>query len=431
MPKKTPAQLAAAVSEKEEAKMQAAAEALARRGKGKKKSPMMSTGYMAVAACSAVMLLAVILAALPDGRRKGSNSATVHSLSFDSENFSTFASPFFKGWTYDDVKYGLDGVALQGQEFLGMAGAIQRCEDESGLEGGVLPANYDARKAHPSCVGEVYNAGNCSSGYATAAASSLSSRFCIAEPDKYGSLRLSPQQILSCDKKSKGCDGGGADSVWAYLQRRGLYPEECVPFANGAKAACKTDCPESRKMKAISHCVMGGEKQIKREIYNRGPIVGAIFVKDDFLVYGKGVYSPTDDSIQQRGADGEAIMQAVTVVGWGKADGIKYWTVKNSWGAEWGEEGYARVAVQTVLHEGYAVVGHPSTEEAQKALAEKKEKDALAKEEAKKERAARDERIAEKQKQRMEEARAAKEAAGEEEFELDDGDDGEEEEVEA
>ena len=96
----------------------------------------MSTGYIAVAACGAVTLLAVILAALPDGRRKGSNSATVHSLSFDSENFSTFASPFFKGWTYDDVKYGLDGVALQGQEFLGMAGAIQRCEDESGLEGG-------------------------------------------------------------------------------------------------------------------------------------------------------------------------------------------------------------------------------------------------------------------------------------------------------
>ena len=38
---------------------------------------------------------------------------------------------------------------------------------------------------------------------------------------------------------------------------------------------------------------------------------------------------------------------SVTVLGYGMAedmDGSLYWRIKNSWGAEWGEEGYMRLA---------------------------------------------------------------------------------------
>jgi len=57
-----------------------------------------------------------------------------------------------------------------------------------------------------------------------------------------------------------------------------------------------------------------------------------------FQHYFNGII--TDDTC------GVALDHAVLAVGYGVEDGTEYYLVRNSWGADWGEEGYVRIGIQ-------------------------------------------------------------------------------------
>lgn len=84
----------------------------------------------------------------------------------------------------------------------------------------------------------------------------------------------------------------------------------------------------------------GNERRLKEAVAKIGPIAVAIDASHpSFQFYKGGVY------YEPLCASGR-MDHGVLVVGYGtdEATGMDYWLVKNSWGTEWGENGYIRMA---------------------------------------------------------------------------------------
>jgi hypothetical protein len=92
------------------------------------------------------------------------------------------------------------------------------------------------------------------------------------------------------------------------------------------------------KIKADAPQDQGTELDIRRDIYHWGPVTSGFTVHDDFMAWdGKtGVY-------KWDGAIGEQGGHAIVIVGWGNEDGTDFWWVQNSWGTEWGVNGFFRI----------------------------------------------------------------------------------------
>jgi len=78
-----------------------------------------------------------------------------------------------------------------------------------------------------------------------------------------------------------------------------------------------------------------GEADMMQEIYQRGPIACAIAIPQAFRNYTGGVFEDTTGAMEKT--------HEISVVGYGVENGKKYWLVRNSWGTQWGEQGFAKV----------------------------------------------------------------------------------------
>jgi len=255
------------------------------------------------------------------------------------------SNKFFEGTTLSDAK------KLVSSTFASHSNLARCSTDDSKA----TPSSFDYRTQWKSCVLPVRNQENtCGSGYAIAVAQTASERMCIASKAQQ-LVNLSAQELLSCDSNNSGCKSGFLNNSADYLKATGLVDETCLPYQ--LDTTCDKMCAEPKRHKIEGYCILFGEEDIKREIVKNGPVVSVTTVHTDFLTYKSGVYVKGEEVPKFQGYHG------IKIIGWGVENGSelepnsgnKYWIVQNSWGEDWGENGYARISMgQELMFDQYA-----------------------------------------------------------------------------
>lgn len=165
-------------------------------------------------------------------------------------------------------------------------------------------------------------------------------------------VNISPQILISCIYTSHGCHGGSHLQGFKYAHDLYVTDETCSIYKarghdNGNNCSpvlkCKNcwaheDCyiPDEYPIYNIGdYGRVSGENAMMQHIYQHGPIACSIATPKDFHNYTEGIYH------DKTGA--KRTTHAISIVGYGEENGVKYWLGRNSWGENWGESGFFRV----------------------------------------------------------------------------------------
>ncbi|ELP92146.1 cysteine proteinase 1 precursor, putative [Entamoeba invadens IP1] len=200
--------------------------------------------------------------------------------------------------------------------------------------------NVDWRDAHiVTSVKNQHEFSDCHSCYSFASVSTLESLYLQEGFTKYtvDTLDLSEQQIVDCAKGSLGCKGGGTFALtFNYIKKDGVGLEKDFPYT-GIDGECTYT--KANKVVGISgYTSLEINEDVLTQTLDEHPVgVCVDATHDSFKLYESGVY----DEPRCR----KIIDHCMAAVGYGTTeDGVEYYLIKNSWGTNWGEEGYIRMS---------------------------------------------------------------------------------------
>ena len=140
------------------------------------------------------------------------------------------------------------------------------------------------------------------------------------------------------------CGGGSCSNGWTvsqsvkYLETYGVPEESCFPYTPR-----QTDCVETcSDWQTNAITIIDGSRikssppkiaDLQAALIEHGPLVTTFTVYDDFFYYNSGIYKHVTGEV----AGGHA----VAIVGYDNIN--ECWICKNSWGTNWGENGFFRI----------------------------------------------------------------------------------------
>jgi cathepsin F len=140
---------------------------------------------------------------------------------------------------------------------------------------------------------------------------------------------LSPEQIVQCDSVDDGCDGGNTETAFEYVRTAGgIESNSQYPYTSYYDVTGTCDANSTNFIVTVDeYYSLTDEDAMMSHIFSTGPI-SICLDASTWSSYVSGIITSC----------GLEVDHCVQAVGLNKEEG--YWIVRNSWGTEWGNEGY-------------------------------------------------------------------------------------------
>jgi len=204
-------------------------------------------------------------------------------------------------------------------------------------EGGP-PSSFDWR-SRSGVVTPVYDQGSCGSCWAFSATENHESMYALQHGTPV--QEMSVQQILDCDDPSQhGCQGGWPYLAWDYIYYQGGQDHlSCYPYVDRVESSCRYNAGcNAGSLETWTWIYQNDEPGILTWMWGNGP-VSICLDASQWASYRSGVVTGAECAREMD--------HCVLITGYNMNNNPPYWNVRNTFGTNWGEDGYILLQYDT------------------------------------------------------------------------------------